>query len=489
MNSIEGKQHNLSSSSKICRRLLALLITIVGIIFGAWLIHQSQALNTLDQGDYERAIAPLLIGPANNEEYRHWEKPTLEWHFRNPINLSAITNSSSAYFASQAFLQKIWRPSFSLPLLGTASKALALVAFAFLASALCRQFSWGIAWGFFIWIGLSCCFFMAHNIYLLNSFYQEHVFWLGLPILLYGLTDSSRWRSLLCIIFGATICGLSKTQFFYIPGLVLFARLLWDALITKSVNKGILISLLISQLVCALPLLGNPYRNLNYYHATYYGSYILTSPSVIDQLAVPKDTIRCIGSDRWGAVLTGIHGDQRGLSISPCFDNVSLSTTDVLAPYLKDPKLIWRMWHFAEAALWTAKPFHNIHEFPYIVTPEGLDPRGVAYPFPENNFSLALSEFRERHLTHRVGLMSLIGLALAFVLMYFHKLGKAPLLILFLLLLLWSQIVMALLGEGFRDLGKHFAAANLSYDLLLFITGTSFIALLIQWIKSRGKLS
>lgn len=46
-----------------------------------------------------------------------------------------------------------------------------------------------------------------------------------------------------------------------------------------------------------------------------------------------------------------------------------------------------------------------------------------------------------------------------------------PLAILFILALIWSQIVIALLGEGFRDLGKHFAAAQLSYDILLvFIT-------------------
>ena len=73
--------------------------------------------------------------------------------------------------------------------------------------------------------------------------------------------------------------------------------------------------------------------------------------------------------------------------------------------------------------------------------------------------------------------------------MLFKRLGKVPILILFLLLLLWSQIAIALIGEGFRDLGKHFAAAGLSYDLLLIITGLSFAALLLQLISSNRKNS
>jgi len=57
--------------------------------------------------------------------------------------------------------------------------------------------------------------------------------------------------------------------------------------------------------------------------------------------------------------------------------------------------------------------------------------------------------------------------------------------IFFVTALLWSQISIALLGEGFRDLGKHFAAAQLSYDLLAVLLGISLLALISSfWRKT-----
>lgn len=462
------------------------LLYSIAIIFGAWLIAQSQIIATLDQGDYGRAISSFLNGPADGKEYRHWEKPTLEWGLKESFAISEVNNSGSAYFLINGYVQQILRDSFSLPILSITSKIVLLVVLWLLSIRISGQLGWGNLGKIAIWVVLSCAFFMAHNIYILNSFYQEHVFWLGLPLILCGLLDDKKLRATCLIIFGAVICGGSKTQFFYLPILIGLLCLTWGWLKNKSVNRTLFIGLIAAQAICALPLLKNPYKALNFYHSTYYGSYTLLNQKSLNDLNIPLGTTRCIGSDRWGVLLSGKHGDERGGNIRSCFDDVSLEMRDVLRPYFTEPTLLWRMWQFSEPALWTAKPFHNIQEQPYIVTPAGIDQKGVPYPFPSNNFSLNLSDEREMRLTHRVGQFSLLALGICLLLLYKRWLGNMPLAFLFLLALIWSQIIVALLGEGFRDLGKHFAAAQLSYDILLGFMLVSAIAILKKILNIRS---
>ena len=471
---------NQARHSKIAIAFFWLMILFIG----AWLISQSQIIMTLDQGDFARAIASILGGPADGSEYRHWEKPTVEWQFHEPIaSIWQTENTASAYFAIQAQLQHLVRPFFSLPLLALASKMIALFLITILSSRIAKQLQWTWIGQSIAWMALALAYFMAHNIYLFNSFYQEHVFWLGLPIILCGFLDPLRWRSTLFILFGATLCGAAKTQFFYMPILTLIWQAAWSYIQRKSQNRLLLIGLFLSQLFCTIPVVNNPYRELNFYHATYYGSYFLSSPQMHEQLQIPPETFSCIGSDRWGVVLAGKNGDERGSTITTCFDQVTLTTTDVLRPYLQDPTLLWRMWEFAQHSLWTARPFHNFTAQPYIVTPQGIDPQGIAYPFPQGNTLLALSDWREQHLTHRVGFISLLAIMISLGLLYWRWLGPIPLTMLFLITLIWSQIAIALIGEGFRDLGKHFAAAQLSYDLLLALLGVSILGTLQRaWI-------
>lgn len=461
------------------------ILYLIAIIIGIWLIAQSQIITTLDQGDYGRATTSFLNGPANGKEYRHWEKPTLDWAFKKPFALGEINNTASAYFLMNAYVQRIANTFFSLPLLSISSKLLLLILLGVLSKRISKQLGWKILGEISIWIALLCGFFMAHNIYILNSFYQEHVFWLGLPLILCGFLDDKKIRATCVITFGAIVSGGSKTQFFYLPMLIGLLCLTWDWWKTKTINKLLLISLIATQVLCTLPLLKNPYKALNFYHATYYGSYTLLDQRNLNDLNIPPGTIRCIGSDRWGALLSGKQGDERGGAISSCFEEVSLDTSKVLRPYLSEPTLIWRMWQFAEPALWTAKPFHNIHEQPYIVTPAGMDQNGVPYPFPSDNFSLNLSNERELRFTHRVGQFSLLALGISLLLLYKRWLGNMPLAIFFLISLIWSQIFIALLGEGFRDLGKHFAAAQLSYDILLILIATSMLGIFQKFIKTK----
>ena len=471
------------------RPYFIVLVLGLGLALGAWLIAQSHIITTLDQGDFERAINPFLKG-AVEPNYRHWEKPALEWNFREPLApLLESTNSASAYFTLNGYAQGLLRSTFSLPILSITSKVLLLGLLALLARAIGRELRLGILSQGLVFVLLAVVFFMAHNVYLLQSFYQEHVFWLGLPALLFGLLDSRRAHSRFSagwIILGAMVCGAAKTQFFYLPLLVLivqWAKNRWDG---KSTGALMIVGLLIAQGLCILPLLSNPYRALNYYHATYYGSYLAASPQTRAELHIPAQTQGCIGSDRWGVVLTGDYGDKRGKSIPSCFDTVKLTTLDVLRPYLLEPTILWRMWRFAEPALWTAQPFHNIRSHPYPITPAGLDATGIPYPFPERHPLLKLSAWRERFATHRVEAVSLLSMVLIAALLWRRITGLAFTMV-FLLTLLWSQIALALIGEGYRDLGKHFAAAQLSYDLLLVWMALAGAGLMISFVSTARR--
>jgi hypothetical protein len=135
--------------------------------------------------------------------------------------------------------------------------------------------------------------------------------------------------------------------------------------------------------------------------------------------------------------------------------------------------------------LWTAKPFHNLPTHPYIITPQGLNAQGEPYPFPKDQILLGYSNWREQHLTQRVQSISILALLLAAVLAYWRLLGSLPLVIVLLTGVLWSQIAIALMGEGFRDLGKHYAAAQLSFDLLVALLGISVLALVSSFWRKR----
>jgi hypothetical protein len=450
------------------------------LIFGGWLVFKSQSITTWDQGDYGRVLTSILKGPADGAEYRHWEKPTMNWAFKDPIDpIWQVNNFSEAYFNLHASLQKIFLSNFSLPLLSLISKIIALLLIALLAKNFSKTLGWKIGGMFLIWVMLSASYFMAHNIYILSSFYQEHIFWLGLPLLLSGIVGSPGWGSRLSMIAGAALCGLAKHQFFYIPIMVLIFYSAWNLFRHISINKYLVLGLLIVQAQCIFTLINNnPLQSQYYYHATYYGSYVLLTPSTLSRLNVPISTWRCIGSDRWGVVLAGENGDEEGATVDSCFEQVSLKTNDILLPYLIDPSLLWRMWQFSKTALWTAQPFHNIRRLPYVISPEGVNS-----PVHSYNTLLYLSDLRERFYTQKVGIVSIFSLLFAFYLLYKRLLDGLPLLILFLLSLLWSQIAIALVGEGFRDLGKHFAAAQLIYDLLLVFLAITIIGCMQQILK------
>jgi hypothetical protein len=183
-------------------------------------------------------------------------------------------------------------------------------------------------------------------------------------------------------------------------------------------------------------------------------------------------------------VLAGKEGNEAGPTITSCFDAVHLSTLDVLRPYVLEPGLLWKMWRFSKPALWTAKPFHNLPTHPYIITPQGLNAQGEPYPFPVDQVLLGYSNWREENLTQRVQSISMVALLVAALLAYWRLLGSIPMVIVFLTAVLWSQIAIALMGEGFRDLGKHYAAAQLCFDLLVALLGISILALISNfWRK------
>lgn len=464
--------------------LKKIIIYTLYLIIGFWLIFQTQSITTWDQGDYGRVITSILSGPADGGEYRHWEKPTMVWRFREPLDsIFHVENFAAIYFNVHAHFQRIFSDTFSLFLVSIISKLILLVSLLFLSKNIAENIQIKAFGVFVVWCFLSCVFFLPYNIYLLNSFYQEHLFWLGLPILLAGVISSRKHEATILLLLGVFICGLSKHQFFYIPALVMISIVAWRKYSGSILSSPLILGLIVAQILCIYSLIANnPLRSQYYYQATYYGSYVLASTDLLKKLKVPRETIRCIGSDRWGVQLAGKNGDEEGGVIKDCYDEVSLHTSDVILPYAYDPMLLWRMWRYSRSALWTAEPFHNVRRLPYVISPEGF-----GHPIRTAKLLSYFSNLRERYLTQNVEGVSLFAIALACYLMFKSSLGRLPLLILFIVSLIWSQIAIALIGEGFRDLGKHFAAAQLCYDLLIVILLITLIALMKKILTIKSK--
>ena len=124
-------------------RFKIIFLLLPFLILGGWLIFQSQSITTWDQGDYGRVLSSILSGPADGKEYRHWEKPTMEWAFKDPIDsIWQVNNFAEVYFNLHANFQKMFRSTFSLPLLSLISKLVSLFLLALLARSISRTIGW-----------------------------------------------------------------------------------------------------------------------------------------------------------------------------------------------------------------------------------------------------------------------------------------------------------------------------------------------------------
>ena len=426
----------------------------------ALLVLLSEPLSFRDNGDFTRVVGGMLDFPTN------FPPPgTMAWKFRAG-GFDPIEHFELAAYVFRVFgtvLAAVGLPEFNLAVSAVIGKLLVALGLFALADAVARSSGLGRRGHALVFALLMLVAFQAHHAGLLKSFYAEYVFFLALPVLLYGLV---RWPSKSAVLFvgaGALGVGLAKVQYFYVPVLALAALGLLHGRQGRSWREPVLLVLsavlLAVQVVCLLPMQNNRYQQVNFYHSTYFGSYIPLTDVQRTAMGLTPEQVACIRVDAWGNKAMGPGGSEPVRVDTPCFGHRGdLRLGDVLRPYLAFPSVAFELARFALPVHFTVQYFHVYRDQVFLV------PAYVSFGVGE--VLVAASRWRDRILS---GYLSFVVLGLGCVLPLVRTRGSRLLgpTMLFLSLFVVSQLAISLLGEGIRDLSKHLWAAQLALDFLV----------------------
>ncbi|MEJ5029674.1 hypothetical protein [Comamonas sp. MYb69] len=456
------------------RWLFCICCLVVGAAAAA-LVWGSQALLFADTNDFQRVVGHLYLTPMGDGI--HWALP--DRPFRTPGN----PELASHMFTFAGWVQRFMPGNmFDLARTALAAKLLLLAYAAVLAwqcAAALQRGALGWSAMALAWLAV---FFMAHNIGMAQSFYAEYACLIALPLLLLGLLASRRAVRMVGLGLGALVCGLAKVQYFYVPLLALlcvWAGSRWQRMLP---DKGLLKLLLAVQVLCLVPLLIGKNAGLNAYHGVYLGSYMVLTPGQLDGLGVPAERRDCIGVDAWGNALSGPGGTQVQHTDRDCYPvTPKLGKGDVLRPYLHYPLTLWRLARFALPSHFTVQYFHVFPGNFYLHRHDG----GAQ---PVTDLLLRMSALRDRIVTPLAPFFLLGALAL-FAASRSRQAGRLrPLAVggLLLALLVVSQVIIVLLGEGVRDMSKHLWAAQLALDMLVLLVAVQGLGWLWLWWRRKA---
>ena len=449
----------------------------VVLAVGLCLIAGSQALLFIDTNDFQRVVGHLRLRPLGDGiRWALADGPT-----RHPGNPELASHIFTLLAWVQGFLPG---HVFDLARSALAAKCL-LLAYAWVLGWQCaRALQRGAIWCTAIALAWLAVFFMAHTIGMAQSFYAEYAFLLGFPLLLIAVLaerPKARW----CWLgLGALVCGLAKVQYFYVPLLLLFCIWAGNRWQRVAPEKALVKLLLAVQVLCLVPVLIGKNAALNAYHGLYLGSYMVLTPEQLDGLGVSAEQRRCIGVDAWGAVLSGPGGTEVRDGDVSCFPvEPKLGKSDVLRPYLHYPQALLQLAQYALPHHFTVHYFHVFANNAYL---KKLDDRAL----PATDWLLGMTNLRERTITPTAPVFLVAALLLFALSRRSASSGLRRLAVggLLLSLLVVSQVLIALLGEGVRDLSKHLWAAQLALDMLVLLCVLQALAWLSQaWSSRTGR--
>ena len=444
------------------RPLLAAMLLALAA-FAALLVHGSAPIGMIDQGDYPRTVSRIvgetLPAPADARPGAPATRWTLAEGLPHP---NPSSGTSSFLFAAAALLQSRYQDRFDLRQLGLAAKLAFGLGLGLLAVAAGRRLGIGAAGQVLIATALLLVSFASHNAAFLQSLYGEFSYFLGLPVLLSAmLWPEGRLRRIL-LFTGLVLCGGAKAQFFYLPLLALAVLWLHSRALRQRLPMPTLAVLLLAQAVCAAPLLISDVMGFNRHHSTYVGSYLAMTEAERDRLGLDPAQRACIGVDAWGNRLPTIDSTRPLPGAGPCAAARDKTFLDTLRPYAVAPLVAWRLVGTGLPPHLTVRYFHVSTDTPYVVLLTRKTGRITQ--------GLQQLSFLRDALVRPWTLPLLLLAALACSAHAFRQANTglaAPLLL--LVLLFASQVPIALLGEGVRDLSKHLAGAQFALDLMVVL--------------------
>ena len=448
------------------------------IALALWLGIGAGGFVMIDQGDYTRTVKRMVVAPIDPLDLPHskpvsqrWElAPLDEWKLRlyrgsatSTIALAALP----ARFGSGVFDTRHMAIAYSL----VVAIGLLMIARRLAASGRDARPSGSgrdaivVALAAFVGATLALPLILAaHNAALLGSFYPEIAFIVALPFVVAAmLMPASRGAHLL--LFASTaMAAMSKAPFFYLP-LLVAATLWWTerqrvatAAASSSNRRGAWIALAAAQLLALVVLARGEFKAMNAHHATFLGSDYGLTPAQLEAAGLPSAYHHCIGVDFWGNHVATPDATTAGPTPDGCASLPTRTMGQALGRWLRDPQ------DFLALGL-QSLPLHSRADYFHITTTAPYRHRvggGAATELLE-----ATSRARDLFL-RGIGMpITALALLAAALLPFGRTLQRARAPIALLSAFALSQVVVSLLGEGVRDLGKHLAAGQYAIDLAL----------------------
>lgn len=452
------------------------------VVVALYLLVASQAIGMMNQGDFRRTVGFMLTEPVSAISVNTVFPVGLEWHYRDSMGGPTFARgTSSLMFWLLGALQRLVSDTYHLLVAASMLKLLLL----FIAERSARAAAVVLQHGYrarFVWFcGFCLVFFSAHNVAVLASFYAESAFQVGLAAMVLALLlegqDEKRRRWLLAAAAG--LGGGAKVQFFYVPMLLWLLIAAADYRANLRLDRRLLAALLVAQLVAFGPLAKGEFRAVNSYHATYLGAYLVMTPSEQSLAGLTAEQRRCVGVDAWGNRISAADTTAVASGDSRCFRDIAadVGLMSVARAYRAVPAIAYRLWVATEPHF-TVKYFHLSKSLPYLIDMTVRPQTGASAPLS------ALTEWRERLVPRPVWLLIVImGLVIP---LFACRVGPPPLRVtsVFLSLFALSQVVVAIFGEGVRDLSKHLSAAQFAVDLLVVMLATQVVLTLRRYWRS-----
>jgi hypothetical protein len=445
------------------RAAIVMALVLLALLAGT-LLQASLSIGMMDQGDYPRTVSRIIGAalPAARDASADGA-PTVQWALAQGFPIPNPSSGTSSFlFAASALVQSSYHDRFDLIHSGFAAKLLLIGSLGLLSVVAGRRSRVGAVGQAALAGALMVAAFSSHNIALLQSFYGEFSFILGLPLLLTALLVAPGRRQVLLLLGGLLMCGGAKAQFFYLPLLVLPVLWLQARSAGRRLPLATLGAVLLAQVLCLAPLPISDVMGFNRHHSTYLGSYLAMDDAQRASYGFSRRELDCIGLDAWGNRLATLASTNATIEPGPCDAAREVSFRDTIDPYLRYPVLAWRMIRVGLPPHLTVNYFHVDARTRYVVL---LD----APPAPQTRALFVLSEFRDRIVRPwNFPLVLAFGFIFGIIRLCRDSSGLgAPLL--FLSCVVITQVPVTLLGEGVRDLSKHLAGAQYALDLLIVL--------------------
>ena len=443
------------------------------LVVGIFLIIASENLVFRDYGDFARVIQFMYDG--HEMDARH-----LRWLFvqGGPYRVEHF-NLASYVFWIFAKLQEPFRNYYDLRLSSISLKVVLLVFSALITKRITVLTAAPRGWRYIVFLLVCLLFFVGHTIGVAKSFYSEYCFLLFFPPLLLGLLGRDGSARTALLVVGSLGCALSKVQYFYLPMLVMLCSAAIALRYHLRFDRPLLLAMAAAQLLGLTVLADNRYKQLNYHQSTYFGSYMVLTPAEQRTIGLNQRQIDCVGVDAWGIRAMDPAAAKAVPGSTTCYGTQKLTLADVLRPYLRYPWVLPMVLKNAWPEHFTVNYFHVFHYFPYI---------SASHPdsYGSGLFLLKLSELRERTITPLAVWILFAGLV-AGVWKRAQDDRSWSLACLFLTLFVASQLCVGILGEGVRDLSKHWWAAQLALDALTLLLGLQAVRWHCNVMRSRNR--